>query len=938
MILKSVVTVPRRRKRLMVNDKNDPPLNTPLRPLRHFFWFFIMAIILPGMLTGLGVALWSAQQLIESQEKEARNLAAASAESMGNQLKNMLAAISVLSRLPLGKDDLAAFYRVAKDLSAIERYNVTLADGDGNQFLTTRLPLGAKLPQLKAMDSVRKAIASGSPHASEVFFDKLAGNYLITVDAPVSTRDGLRVITLSVDARDIAKTLSQIELPEDWLTGLIDEHGVFIARSKDQDQWIGKSTRPEMVDAASRFVSGNIYNKSVEGFPILDVFKRVPGTDWTVLIGIPVSVLYAPVMKPVGLLVGIILLATALTTLLVFVFYRQFSFATTRLLAIAHDPLRSDDRPAPRNAFAEFEVVAQVLKSNAGIQQRMMAKLGDSTERYYTLFNSIDEGFCLIEMIYDEHENPIDWRFLETNPAFEKQNGIYKATGKRIREFAPDLEPYWFKIYGEVARTGEPNRFQNEAKALGNRWFDLYAFRVGESGSHKVAVLFRDITENKKAERTAQKASQYARSLIEASLDPLVTISAEGKITDVNEASVQATGVPREQLIGTDFSDYFNDSAKAREGYQKVFSEGLVRDYPLAIRHVSGSIMDVLYNASVYKDGNGNVLGVFAAARDVTQQKLLNQQLQEKNTELEGSRIAADKANLAKSDFLSQMSHELRTPLNAILGFAQLLEVGAPSPTDAQMARLNQILKAGWYLLNLINEILDLALIESGKSSISLEPVSLSNVLLECQAMFVPQAEESSIHLHFHMFDSTWFVHADQTKLKQVLTNLLSNAIKYNSENGTVEVKCSVNTSGRLRISIKDTGSGLSAEQLAQLFQPFNRLGQETGIKEGTGIGLTVSKKLVEMMGGTIGVASTVGVGSEFWIELDQDDTSQFVAVVRLPEEFVSQPKGDMTGYTLLYVEDNLANLMLVEQIIEDRPHIRMLSVRISEHRDRSFR
>ena len=421
----------------------------------------------------------------------------------------------------------------------------------------------------------------------------------------------------------------------------------------------------------------------------------------------------------------------------------------------------------------------------------------------------------------------------------------------------------------------------------------------------------------------------YSRSLIEASLDPLVTIDAEGKITDVNEASEQATGVAREQLIGTDFSDYFTDPVKAREGYQKVFSDGFVRDYPLAIRHVSGRIIDVLYNASVYKDGKGNVLGVFAAARDVTQQKLLDQQLREKNTELESSKIAADQANLAKSDFLSHMSHELRTPLNAILGFAQLLETDEPSPTRVQMLRLNEILKAGWYLLDLINEILDLALIESGKSPMSLEPVLLSKLLFECQAMFQTQAKENGVNLQFLMLDSTWTVHADQTKLKQVITNLLSNAIKYNSENGTVEVKCSENTSGRLRIGVKDSGAGLSSEKLAQLYQPFNRLGQEVGVKEGTGIGLAVCKKLVEMMGGTIGVESTVGVGSEFWIELDRDVTSQpAAAAVRLPEESDSRHKDDAARYTLLYVEDNPANLMLVEHIIESRPYVRMLSAR----------
>jgi signal transduction histidine kinase len=297
------------------------------------------------------------------------------------------------------------------------------------------------------------------------------------------------------------------------------------------------------------------------------------------------------------------------------------------------------------------------------------------------------------------------------------------------------------------------------------------------------------------------------------------------------------------------------------------------------------------------------------------------------NVELQSATTEAETASLAKSVFLSNMSHELRTPLNAILGFAQLLEAGKPSPTPDQMTRLKQILKAGWYLLDMINEILDLALIESGKSVMWMEPVSLSQVLLECQAMFEPQAKKIHIHLHFFPLDSTWFVHADPTKLKQVISNLLSNAIKYNREQGMVEVQCSEPTPGRLRISVKDSGTGLSAEQLAQLFQPFNRLGQEVGVKEGTGIGLAVSKKLVEIMGGTIGVESTVGVGSEFWIELERVIASQPAAVIKCPEEFASH-KGDAARYTLLYVEDNPANLMLVEQIIEELPHIRMISAR----------
>ncbi|MEQ1743726.1 MAG: PAS domain S-box protein [Candidatus Nitrotoga sp.] len=442
-----------------------------------------------------------------------------------------------------------------------------------------------------------------------------------------------------------------------------------------------------------------------------------------------------------------------------------------------------------------------------------------------------------------------------------------------------------------------------------------------------VFAAARNVTERKQFEKQQRAASAYARSLIESSLDPLVTISTQGKITDVNEASVQATGVAREQLIGTDFSDYFTDPDKARAGYQKVFSDGFVRDYPLAIHHQSGQILNVLYNAAVYKDSSGMVQGVFAAARDVTERNRLDQVLREKNIELENARAVADKANLAKSDFLSSMSHELRSPLNAILGFAQLMESDTKSTTPSQKDSLAYILEAGWHLLTLINEILDLATIESGKVPLSEEPVALDEIMLECRNMIENQAKQRGIKLTFPQFDIPLYVRVDRTRLKQVLINLLSNAIKYNCKQGKVAVTCIENTPGRVRISIEDSGAGLHPEQIAQLFQPFNRLGQDSGSEEGTGIGLVLSKQLVELMGGTIGVRSTVGVGSVFWFELNLVAEPRFLmeeaettALVQLPVLNGAQP------HSLLYVEDNPANMQLVEGIISRYPDIQLLT------------
>ncbi len=434
--------------------------------------------------------------------------------------------------------------------------------------------------------------------------------------------------------------------------------------------------------------------------------------------------------------------------------------------------------------------------------------------------------------------------------------------------------------------------------------------------------------EQKKLDQRLNDYQFYTRSLFEANIDALMTTDPSGIITDVNKQMETLTGCTRDELIGTPFKNYFTDPERAEAAINLVLSEKKVTDYELTASAKNSEETVVSYNATTFYNRDGQLQGVFAAARDITERKRLDQVLQDKNAELESARFAAEKANLAKSDFLSSMSHELRTPLNAILGFTQLLEAGSPPPTAAQIVRLHQIIKAGWYLLELINEILDLAVIESGKLSLSREPISLIDVMRECQAMIESQAQQRGIHLNFLPFNNTWLVNADRTRVQQVLINLLSNAIKYNREHGSVEVKCTLSTPERIRISIKDNGAGLPPEKLAQLFQPFNRLGQETGTEEGTGIGLVVTRQLVELMGGAIGVESTVGVGSEFWIELIRDDTPQFAAGHAMPAELTLQTQKNAALRTLLYVEDNPANLMLVEQIIEGHPHVRMLSAR----------
>jgi signal transduction histidine kinase/ActR/RegA family two-component response regulator len=340
--------------------------------------------------------------------------------------------------------------------------------------------------------------------------------------------------------------------------------------------------------------------------------------------------------------------------------------------------------------------------------------------------------------------------------------------------------------------------------------------------------------------------------------------------------------------------------------------------YELTYICKDGSRFPAVVSITALRDDYGDIIGYLLIGTDNSVRKRVE-------SELNDAMAAAEKANRAKTDFLSGMSHELRTPLNAILGFAQLMESGSPSPTPSQKRNLEQILKAGWYLLELINEILDLALIESGKVTLSREPVSLAEVMLECRAMIEPQARKRGVGMTFPRFESPFFVKADRTRVKQVLINLLFNAVKYNKPGGAVAVECTLSPPDSIRISVRDTGAGLAPEQLAQLYQPFNRLGKEAGAEEGTGIGLVVTKRLVELMGGVLGADSAVGVGSVFWIELSLTAAPQ--VAVREAERAVRPQVSDGTPLrTLLYVEDNPANLELVEQLVARRPDLRMLS------------
>lgn len=475
--------------------------------------------------------------------------------------------------------------------------------------------------------------------------------------------------------------------------------------------------------------------------------------------------------------------------------------------------------------------------------------------------------------------------------------------------------------------------------------------RDADGGVVGSVLVFRNVTEEYVAQAALRKVSTLQNAIFNSANFSSIATDTQGVIQIFNVGAQRMLGYSADEVINhitpANISDPAELIARAEALSQEVgttiasgfealvfkASRGIEDIYELTYIRKDGSRLPAVVSVTALRDQDEAIIGYLLIGTDNTarraaevERERLDQVLRDKNTELESARALADKANQAKSDFLSSMSHELRSPLNAILGFAQLIESGTPLPTPAQKASVDQILRAGWYLLDLINEVLDLALIESGRVSLSCEPVLLSEVLQDCQTMVEPLALKKEVHLHYPSFTSPCFVGADRTRLKQVLINLLSNAIKYNRQGGRVQVTCSTRAPGRLRISVQDTGNGLVAQEVSQLFQPFNRLGKEDSEEEGTGIGLVVSKRLVEQMGGEIGVVSTAGSGSVFWIELNLVNAPQLddAAIERLLAQTEATPS-NLQVRSVLYVEDNRANMELVAQLIARRPDLRLL-------------
>lgn len=484
-------------------------------------------------------------------------------------------------------------------------------------------------------------------------------------------------------------------------------------------------------------------------------------------------------------------------------------------------------------------VATQVLYVIDDIHEAKLAEaeLREREERYRTLLASVDEGFCVIDVLFDGVGQPVDYRFLEMNPAFERHTGLQDASGKLARELVPDLDAHWFETYGRVAVTGEPARFVNRAKGMDDRWFEVEAVRIGGNESRRVALLFTDITARKRAEEDRVRLA----ALVEGSGDAIFGCALDGTVTAWNRGAEELFGYPAGEAVERDvrcliFANRTGELPRFLDRLRR--GEQIPPSDTVCVRK-DGTRVDVEITLAPVPDAIGGVGGIAAVARDVTARKRLER---------------------AQQDFIAMASHDLRTPLTVLRAHAQLMR--RHKRYDEQ--GLDAIVEQTRRLERLVADLRDVVRLEAGGLELRRVPIDLR--ALASEAADRARAEKGGSALRLEVPDAPVEGNWDRDRLGQVLDNLLGNAVKYAHGGGEIVVQVAA-AEGEARLSVADRGTGVPAEVLPRLFDRFYRVDQ-SGSPSGLGLGLYIARMLVESHGGRIWADSAPGVGSTFTVVL----------------------------------------------------------------------
>jgi PAS domain S-box-containing protein len=518
-------------------------------------------------------------------------------------------------------------------------------------------------------------------------------------------------------------------------------------------------------------------------------------------------------------------------------------------------------------------------------------------EHYRTLFESIDQGFCTIEVLFDDRGEPLDYRFLDVNRAFEQQTGLRNVVGRRMRELVPAHEEHWFQVYGEVARTGKPVRFDQGAAGLG-RWYDVYAFRIDDPALRRVAILFNDVTARKHAEQALYASEARYRALAHATTNSIYRLSADGtRLLEVYGGSL-AQHVHTENPRSSWLEDYVHpdDRERARQAWFVAVTNGTNLDIELRGRLGGGSWGWLLARAAPVRNASDEIVEWIGSATDVTARKEADERLRRSQANHEAARRDAERANRAKDEFLAMLGHELRNPLAPILTALQLMRLRGRNSREQDI--LERQVK---HLTRMVDDLLDVSRITRGKIELQKKPTELREVVLRAMEVAGPMLEQRQDRVDVEVPRRGVAIDVDRDRMAQVLSNLLTNAAKY-SEHGSRIVVTGQRHGGVVRISVKDEGIGIAPEMLGTIFDAFVQQPQSLErAGGGLGLGLAIVRSLVAAHGGSVRAESEgLNRGSEFIVELpavDGADTAQRDEELR--------PIHARTPQRILIVDDN---------------------------------
>jgi PAS domain S-box-containing protein len=576
------------------------------------------------------------------------------------------------------------------------------------------------------------------------------------------------------------------------------------------------------------------------------------------------------------------------------------------------------------------------LSASSSVPNAVPPQLGavELTEsRYRTLFDALDEGFCVIEVIFDTLQRPIDFRFLETNRAFERQAGLIQVHGKLMRDLVPGHEQHWFDIYGRIALTGEPLRFESRAGALQDRWFDVYAFRVDQPEQRHVAVLFSDITQRRRAEaerETAKWAAQESEARLRRIIDNMAgfvaMLDGEGVVLEAGEPALRVGALAREEVLGKKFWDcawWRGDDQQERriEQYVREAAAGATVRHDVVVRTPDGARLEIDLMLTPVFDNNGRVTHIIPSGIDISERKRVENALRENDRRLSEAAAALTEADRRKDVFLATLAHELRNPLAPIRTCVQILQmVAADNPSLLKTAKM--IDRQVTHLVRLVDDLLDLSRITRGKITLKRSTLNVNEVLRRAV-----ESSDALVQTHGHQLRldlpvAPLYVEGDADRLAQVFSNLLSNAAKFTPHGGAITVSLT-SADGEAIIVVQDTGIGIPAERLESVFNMFEQV-HPTGGNDGLGIGLALVRQIVHFHHGSVRAQSEgLNRGSRFTVRLPL-----LAAVADRPpgigeaaREGSNQVSGSEHKRRILVVDDNLDAAESLQSLLQLQGH-----------------